>query len=276
MAHSTEVQKAVQNDDHSIMMCCGHDPTTKITSLAFQPDGECPLLATVSTTGKLALFNSKEFRRGGVCGPYATAHLNLGLNSSGSKNEEGSSGSSGSDRYNINNALPEEFKVLWISGNRLLVVIPGGDLVFYSVSGPETLQNNQQECSLEFSATATAFDPSSPLPPVTECEEHEEENDEGDDVTHPGDSNTGSNSTNLLRALSVGKNLNTSPSFDHTACVEYVSSPLTPPRGSDAVDSLAGGGVTIGGLVIDRSSFGRLKLANIIAGFTHNAAITIY
>lgn len=268
MAHSTEVQKAVQNDDHSIMMCCGHDPTTKITSMAFQPDGECPLLATVSTTGKLALFNSKEFRRGGVCGPYATAHLNLGLSSG--RREEVHDGSSGSDRYNINNALPEEFKVLWISGNRLLVVIPGGDLVFYSVSGPESLQNNQQECSLEFSATATAFDPSSPLPPVTECEEHEEENDEGDDVTHPGES------TSLLRALSVGKNLNTSPSFDHTACVEYVSSPLTPPRGSDAVDSLAGGGVTIGGLVIDRSSFGRLKLANIIAGFTHNAAITIY
>ncbi|EFN51105.1 hypothetical protein CHLNCDRAFT_59336 [Chlorella variabilis] len=53
--------------------CCGHEPRTVITAMAFQPDG--PLLATASGSGKVALFDCQQFRRGGVLAPAAFTRL---------------------------------------------------------------------------------------------------------------------------------------------------------------------------------------------------------
>ncbi|PSC68050.1 hypothetical protein C2E20_8322 [Micractinium conductrix] len=58
------------------MVCCGHEPRTHITVAAFQPDG--PLLATASSSGKVALFDCSQFRRGGVVAPAASAQLEDG------------------------------------------------------------------------------------------------------------------------------------------------------------------------------------------------------
>lgn len=94
------------------VMCCGHDPATFITSLAFQPDG--PLLASVSNTGKLAVFDSGGFRRGGVVGPYATAHFD--------------------------DAAVGEPHLLWLPQSRLLVAVPGGRMLCYAAGEPEGIQ----------------------------------------------------------------------------------------------------------------------------------------
>jgi WD40 repeat protein len=216
-------------DDTDSIMCCGHEPTTKITSLAFgELDGGSggPLLATVSNTGRVAVFNSGEFRPGGVCGPYATAQINV---SQGNGGEEGRSAES-SNEDDLG-----EVKLLWISQNRLLIAIPGEDLHFYSVSGIDTLTNKRKE-DISTSTAATAAETSDKnLTTAASTRIINSDSDSSKAIMQPG----------MLRALSIGRNLTTSSTstttrLDQTAkeVVEYVSSPLTPPRGSDDLDSV--------------------------------------
>ena len=109
MSGATRENPKIQCADS--VMCCGHDPATFITSLAFQPGGH--LLASVSNTGKLAVFDSGGFRRGGVVGPYATSHFD--------------------------DAAVGEAHLMWLPESRLLVAVPGGPLLCYAAGAPEEI-----------------------------------------------------------------------------------------------------------------------------------------
>lgn len=236
MSHISELKEAAVHDANSII-CCGHDSNSRITCLAFQPDESGgALLATVSSTGKLALFNSREFRPGGVCGPYSTTQVDIyGRNEE--NEEKGEAGTCGSQAGNVENFNNDdngdlgEVKLFWISENRLLVVIPGGDIVFYSVDDTDSVIINKEESATTvFSAIPGGlFESSAVASPNTNGGGGEAET-----TLQP----------RMLQRLSIGENVNTSSSFDQ-ACVEYISSPLTPPRGPDDLDST--NGVTIGG-----------------------------
>lgn len=61
-------------DTSDAIVCCGHGTSSKITSIAFQPEGS--LLATACDASNMLLFDTKAFRSGGVVAPLATVHLN--------------------------------------------------------------------------------------------------------------------------------------------------------------------------------------------------------
>lgn len=252
MSHISQLQHAAVHDADSII-CSGHASNSRITCVAFQPEESSALLATVSNTGKVALFDLTGLRPGCVCGPCTTAQVDFfgrKEEKEEEKGEEAGTALNGSvANFNTNNDNDDlgEIKLFWISDNRLLVVIPGGDIIVYSVADMESFTNEEESAATVFSAVSSG---------LLEGSAAASPNNGGCEVEIETETET-TLQPSMLRRLSVGENVNTSASFDH-ACIEYISSPLTPARGLDDLDS--DNGATIGGAEEEEEGIGEVSV----------------
>lgn len=68
-----ESRNEAEVQESNSIICCGPDLSSPIVSMAFQPNGS--LLAVVTLSGKVALYNSQKFRCGGLASPVGTGIL---------------------------------------------------------------------------------------------------------------------------------------------------------------------------------------------------------
>ena len=199
----------VHISDADAIICCGHDTSTHIIALSFQPDG--PFLMTASNTGKLALFDSRGFRRGGVSGPYATIHIAEDV------------------------TVSEGIALTWLhcdsgDGNRLVVLVPSEGKAFCcSVGTPHSREALAAAHAQLTDSTAVEKGGEGAAVAVAGAAPAAEEIPLPLSSPPPTDTNTNTITTIQQGPVTV-------------ACVEYSSPPLTPTQDSAEAEEEEKGG----------------------------------